>query len=246
MTTLSSIKNILIGNYYHVEEAYNLESARTILAHNQIDLILLDKLLPDGDGFALQKWITNELTPKKPPVIMMTGVNDDMEQIIAYELGVLDYIIKPFSPRLLLAKIRSFFANYNKIDQGSITHDNIYFFGYWKFNFKSLELIDTSNENNTFLLSFSEAKLLKVFIEQAGKILSKEFLCPVVYGREHHYDDTSLNVLIYRLRQKLSSCRKEPDKQFIKTVHSSGYIFLGMMKNHSVENDLSPTNDKIT
>lgn len=189
----------------------NPVEALSHLKNNEYDLIVLDFMLPEMDGFETLKELrrTNHI-----PVIMLTARGETTDKIIGLELGADDYLAKPFEPRELVARIQSIFRR----SDGKINTTQ-------QINFKDIS-INQSNRTvklnkKEIELTSTEFDLLLIFSMNNGKVLSRDSLMQKIKGMSWHYNDRSIDVMVSRLRNKL----KQKNFQFIKTVQSIGYIF---------------------
>lgn len=189
----------------------NPVEALSHLKNNEYDLIVLDFMLPEMDGFETLKELrrTNHI-----PVIMLTARGETTDKIIGLELGADDYLAKPFEPRELVARIQSIFRR----SDGKINTTQ-------QINFKDIS-INQSNRTvklnkKEIELTSTEFDLLLIFSMNNGKVLSRDSLMQKIKGMSWQYNDRSIDVMVSRLRNKL----KQKNFQFIKTVQSIGYIF---------------------
>ncbi len=179
---------------------------------HQFDLILCDVMLPDIDGFNLNSILQEKF---QCPIIFLTALSDDEDQIKGLELGAIDYIVKPVEPNVLLARIR---ANLRKT-QSQTASDNI--------TIADLVLdknnqIVTLNESPLDLTS-QDFELLWVFAQNQGKILSREFLFQAIIGREYNGLDRTVDARTSRLRKKIEDFNIPG--LVIRTVWGKGYLF---------------------
>lgn len=177
------------------------------------DLCIIDLGLPDMDGIeAMQR-----IRAQSPCGIMiLTGRAHVSDRVMGLELGADDYMLKPFEPRELVARVRSILRRRDSVEQAP---RQIAEFAGWRFNLGNHTL--HSPRGDEHLLSTSEAELLQVFVSNPNRILARDKL---MGGRDVAPTDRSIDVRISRLRRKL-----EPDPQgptFIKTVYGAGYLFL--------------------
>ncbi len=184
------------------------------------DLCIIDLGLPDMDGIeAMQR-----VRAQSPcGILILTGRAHISDRVLGLELGADDYVLKPFEPRELVARVRSILRRREKGQSANSVNREIAEFGNWRFNLGNNTLHAKSGEE--YLLSTSEAELLKVFVSNPNRILQREQL---MGSRDLAPTDRSIDVRISRLRRKL-----EPDPQgpaFIKTVYGAGYLFLASVK----------------
>lgn len=205
------LKDYLKKYNYSVVSYDNPVDALAHLRNNSYDLMILDFMLPDMDGFETLKELrkTNEI-----PVIMLTARGETTDKIVGLELGADDYLSKPFEPRELVARIQSVFRR----TDGKLNTDA-------KLYFKDL-IVNESNRtvklnNKEVELTSTEFDLLLLFSKNNGKVMSRDSVMQKMKGTSWQYYDRSIDVMVSRLRNKLK-CK---NCQFIKTVQSIGYIF---------------------
>lgn len=180
------------------------------------DLCIIDLGLPDMDGLDVMQRVRAQ---SACGIVILTGRAHISDRVMGLELGADDYILKPFEPRELVARVRSILRRREKGNNGSAPTKEIAEFGNWRFNLGNNTLQANNGEEQP--LSTSEAELLKVFVNNPNRILQREQL---MGSRDLAPTDRSIDVRISRLRRKL-----EPDPQgpaFIKTVYGAGYLFL--------------------
>ena len=177
--------------------------------HNKdIDLILLDVMMPRMDGFSVLKTIRKEYVT---PIIMLTAMDQEYDQIKGFENGADDYVSKPFSPTILLARIQSVLRRANKNNQSEIIAGNIV-----------INKEDRTVIHNGKLLNFKEEEfnLLLYFINNAKKVLEREKIFNEVWNQKAENYSELVDKSVKSIREKL-----EEDKSYIKIVHGAGYIF---------------------
>ena len=205
-------------NYKVITQNNPLEGI-VYLEKNTVDIIILDIMMPEIEGFQVLRKIREF---SSIPVIMLTARGEVTDKIVGLELGADDYLAKPFEPRELLARVQS-------IIRRSQTPDSMVD----KIEFENL-LIDKLKqeiflEGKLVQLSTTEYQALILFVEHPGKTLDREFLVENLRGITWQSYDRSVDVLVSRLRQKLG---ETPSKtRFIKTIHGTGYKFIGIKKN---------------
>ncbi|WP_091986273.1 response regulator transcription factor [Pseudoalteromonas denitrificans] len=212
----SLIKQFLSMNGYQVEVEHNGEDAVKSILKYQPDLIVLDLMLPGVDGLTICRQARDDFSG---PIIMLTALNDDIDEVTGLEVGADDYLCKPIKPRVLLAHIRAQLrrqSNLNKFSQQDIKTVN------------SGELIiDARKRIVTYQgldisLTSAEFDLLWVLALNAGNIISRDQLHLEIFRLEFDGFDRSIDLRISRLRKKLGDDPKEP--QIIKTIRNKGYL----------------------
>ncbi len=221
---------------FRTSKAGNGASMFKILSESKIDLIVLDLMLPGDDGLTLIKKIRAE--GNDVPIIMLTAVGEDTDRIIGLEVGADDYMPKPFNPRELLARIKSVLKRFNYVPKAISAEEEDLCFLSFRLDVASRKLFDENGDN--VQLSSGEYDLLTVFVERAGRVLSRDTLLDVVKGRNAVLFDRAIDVQISRLRKKLGDNPKNP--QIITTVRGGGYMFVPKVSKNLAE-DSKDEND---
>ncbi|WP_136660036.1 response regulator transcription factor [Nitratireductor sp. XY-223] len=183
------------------------------------DLCLVDLSLPDGDGLSV---VTEYLRVSNIPSIVVTGRSSLTDKIIGLEVGADDYVVKPFEPRELLARVRAVLRRSRQFepDGGAKAQKTARFAG-WEANFQSCTLRDRAGMESD--LSASETRLLEIFVKSTGRVLSRSQLMDHIRTSDEDPLDRSVDARISRLRKKLGDDSKSPT--LIRTVYGAGYIF---------------------
>lgn len=213
----------LLGRYlgqhgYQISLADGGEVMRKILARESIDLVVLDIMMPGEDGLSLCRYLREH---DGPPVIMLTAMSEEADTIVGLEMGADDYVSKPFSPRELLARIKAVLRRTETTAAREVS-----VVGQWQFKGWSLDIhqFQLTREDGLLVdLSAAEFRLLKVFLEHARQVLSRDQLMDLTKGREALPFDRSIDNQISRLRKKIEQDPKNPT--LIKTVWGGGYMF---------------------
>ena len=200
--------------------AADAAAARDCLDKNAVDLVVLDIMMPGETGLSLCKSISET---SGIPVILLTALADDTDRIIGLEIGADDYVTKPFNPRELVARIRSVLRRATK-QTGKVVRNQT--FGSWTLDAETGELFGDGEV--IISLSTGELRLLKVFIENAGKTLSRDDLFNLTKGRDGFAFERSVDNMISRLRRKIETDPANP--AYIKTVWGEGYRFIAEIK----------------
>ena len=188
------------------------------LEKTRFDLVILDLMLPGEDGLSLCR----SLRAKSDiPILMLTARGETTDRIVGLELGADDYVVKPFEPRELVARIQTILRRTRGVrEDRKDTEDTVLFTG-WRLNCVLRQLI--SPEELVIPLSNAEFRLLKVFIEHPNRILTRDYLLDTARGRNMDLFDRSIDILVSRVRQKLNDDPRTP--RLIKTVRGEGYLF---------------------
>ena len=201
----------------------HLRTGRDLLARAQQtspDLVIVDLGLPDMDGMQ----VVRELQDGSPcAVLILTGRNDVTDRVLGLELGADDYIVKPFEPRELVARVRSILRRYARsatpeAGAEAPAERTVARFGDWRFDTGRHSLVHADGSETA--LSSAEAALLLTLVRRPNKILSREQL---LGERDVDPFDRSIDVRISRLRRKLGDDPHSP--RMIKTVYGAGYLF---------------------
>ena len=212
-------------NGFMVIAANNSDELTKKLKSQRVDLILLDVMLGDENGISICREIreTNNI-----PIIIISALSDDQNRLSGFEVGADDYIVKPFNPQILLAKVKAILKRGTKIASLAYRRNtNIYHFNNWIFNGKKDILI--SPDEVQISLSKKETKILKVFLTNSHITLTREEIANSI--DDSRKEDETLNlaesraidVLVGRLRSKIETDTKNPS--LIKTERGIGYIF---------------------
>ncbi|GLQ71843.1 response regulator [Vibrio penaeicida] len=184
------------------------------------DLILLDVMLPGDDGFTLCQKVRKQ---SNVPIIMLTAVSDETDQIIGLEIGADDYIAKPFSPRQLMARIKALLRRMHvQEDEASALPSlsrNIVF-GDWRLDTLSHRATH-SDTHETIEFSGSDFALLMLFLSHPNEILDRDTISIATRGREALPMERGIDVQLSRLRQRLG----DKGNKYIKTMRGNGYMF---------------------
>lgn len=204
---------------YRVTAAADGKGLRAAVANSHPDLIILDLMLPGEDGLTLCR----ELRARSEiPIIMLTARGDETDRIVGLELGADDYVAKPFSPRELLARIKSVLRRARALPENLKTEESGCFrFGGWTLDAATRNLI--SPQGVVVALSGTDFRLLKIFVDHPNRVLTRDQLIDLMLSRDAGPYDRAIDVQVSRLRQRLGEDAKEP--AIIKTVRGQGYVF---------------------
>ncbi|TRD11187.1 response regulator transcription factor [Erythrobacter insulae] len=218
-TLREPLAEYLTGQGFAVTEAASAAAARSELINFQPDIVLLDIMMPGEDGLSLCRHLveTHNL-----PVIFLTARSEPTDRIIGLELGADDYIVKPFEPRELVARIRTVLRRVGRSGgAANETEDWFYTFEGWQLDPLKRKLTDP--EGVTIPISTAEFRLLRALLDNSRRVLDRDQLLEMVQGRTAHLFDRAVDNQISRLRRKIESDTRKP--QFILTVRGGGYRF---------------------
>ena len=202
---------------YGVLVAYNGESALHILRRERPDLVLLDLMLPDRDGWDITRTMRADATLRHTPIIMLTARVDDTDKIVGLEMGADDYVTKPYNPREVVARVRARLRD-RGIGQDTLS-EKVLLVGGLKMHTGRRELMV---EGRDVILTATEFEILRVLMEQAGYVLTRGELIRKALGSKFIGIDRTLDSHIRNLRQKVEVDPKTP--RYIKTVYGVGYM----------------------
>jgi len=213
----------LVGRYLvkygmRVTTADGGAEMRKVLKSAAIDLIVLDVMMPGEDGLSLTRYIGET---SRIPVILLTAMGEETDRIIGIEMGADDYLVKPFNPRELMARIKAVLRRTHELPPGAAPDTGRLTFAGWTFNPQTRELIDADGVD--VALSSGEFQLLSAFVARPGMVLSRDQLLDLTRGRQAVPFDRAIDNQVSRLRRKIEADPKEPE--IIRTVWGGGYVF---------------------
>ncbi|MDW8801106.1 response regulator transcription factor [Clostridium sp. A1-XYC3] len=227
---MSEDKILVVDDEEHIRELikFNLEQNgyKTISADNGLDalkkakadnpqLILLDVMLPDMDGYDVCKEIRRDNSISSTPIIMITAKGEEFDKVLGLELGADDYITKPFSIRELMARVKAI------LRRTSIKPvDNFYSFGKVSID---LEKHEVAKDGEKIDLTLKEFELLEILIKNRGRVMTRDFLLDKIWGYEYMGETRTVDVHIRHLRKKVEDDDKKP--KYIETIRGIGYRF---------------------
>lgn len=214
------IVNLL--SYTLRKEGFEVRSSQSgregidLLRRGPADLAIIDIMLPDLSGLELCKKVRADENLKSLPVIFLTAKGEEFDRILGLELGADDYVVKPFSPRELVARIKAVLRRQERAEEGPPvieTHD-------LRLDSRTQEVVV---RGQTIDLSSLEFKLLHFLASHPRRIFARENLLDEVWGRDRFVTPRTVDVHIRRLREKIEA---QPDRpRYLQTVRGSGYRF---------------------
>ena len=204
------VKDFLVRSNYEVLEAADGVEALDIFFENKgIAMILLDVMMPKMDGYEVVKEIRQY---SKVPIIMLTAKGEEQDELLGFQLGVDEYIAKPFSPKILVARVEAVLrrstqeSSDSKLTVGDIVVD------------KSAHIVTIGGE--PIELSYKEFELLTYFMENKGIALSREKILDNVWNYDYFGDARTIDTHVKKLRSKMGE-----RGNYIKTIWGMGYKF---------------------
>jgi two-component system phosphate regulon response regulator OmpR len=186
------------------------------LAENDVDLIILDLMLPGEHGLTIARRLKAE---GDVPIIIVSAQGDDVDRIVGLEVGADDYIAKPFNPRELLARVRAVLRRSRRPADGVARDDDVRF-GPFSLNLASHQL---TRDGEAVPLTSGEFDLLAVLAANPNKVLHRDRILDLLTGAERSPFDRSIDVRVTRLRGKIERDPSHPT--YIKTIWGKGYMF---------------------
>jgi two-component system OmpR family response regulator len=208
---------------HRVSVARDGREMRRVLEDASIDLVILDIMLPGGNGFDLCRDVRAR---SSVPVIMLTALGADTDRIVGLEIGADDYLVKPFNPRELLARINAVLRRTRAgVGAGQSGGHRLHFEG-WSLDTKRREL---TNPGGVIVdLSTGEYELLATFLDYPQRALSRDILMDSAKHRTATGFDRAIDIQVSRLRKKLDI--SEDGQAMIKTIRGTGYMFVPSVK----------------
>lgn len=213
------VREILERSGYRATAAASGAEMRRLLRHEDIDLIVLDLMLPGDDGLALCRELRANAT--HVPIIMLTAKGDEIDRVLGLEMGADDYIAKPFSGRELVARIKAVLRRTRAAGDALGSGPEVFRFGKWALDTARREL---EFDNDVLVpLSTGEYDLLLAFVRHPQRVLSRDQLLEWGKGSASEASDRSIDLQVSRLRRKIGDDARSPE--VIKTVRGGGYVF---------------------
>lgn len=204
------VKEYCLNDNYNVYEAENGLEALQVLEKENIDLIVLDIMMPKMDGYTFFKQMKEK---ENIPTIVLSARGEEYDKLLGFDLGIDDYLTKPFSPRELMARIKAILKRSN-----NLVEDNIFIYQGLKVDFKGRVLYI---DNEEVYLTPKEFDLLTYFIKNPNTAITRDQLLNKVWGYDYFGDDRTIDSHIKILRNNLEKYR-----DLIITIRGVGYKFI--------------------
>ena len=215
---------VLLGRYlesqgFRVSQLHDGAALLRLMASDPPQLVLLDLGLPGEDGFSIARQLRERW---QCGLVIVTGRGDAVDKVVGLEVGGDDYVTKPFDLRELLARIKAVLRRIATASPVAGAARPIRRFAGWQLDTAARRLVDP--QGHEVALTTGEFGLLATLVENAGRVLSRDFLLEQTRGREAGPFDRTIDVQIGRLRKKLEADVDDP--QIIKSVRGAGYILV--------------------
>ena len=222
------IRRLLVGylerNGFEALAARDGREMWQVLERRAVDLIVLDLMLPDTDGLTLCRDLRAK--PGAPgraslPVLMLTARGEETDRIIGIEMGADDYLVKPFNPRELLARIKSILRRTRALPP-NLAPESARYLAFAGWTLDTAERLLTAPDGVATPLSGGEYRLLRILLDHPNRVLTRDQITEMIHGREAEPFDRAIDVQVSRLRQRLRDDSREP--ALLKTVRGEGYV----------------------
>lgn len=212
------LKKYLTQEGFAVEAVEDGTAMDRYLADYEVDLVILDLMLPGEDGLSIGRRLQQQ---SNMPIIILSARSEEIDRIVGLEMGADDYLVKPFNPRELLARIRSVLRRHTAaIQPTATTPDHILTFGPFSLDVEKHQL---TRDDNEIALTIGEFTLLRAFLEHSNSVLNRDTLLDITKGYGRTPFDRSIDICVGRLRKKIE---KEPSEPvYLRTVWGAGYMF---------------------
>lgn len=214
-----SLAQFLKKNGRRATPVDSAEAARKAVKESRVDLVILDIMMPGEDGLSLCRHIREA---NNIPVILLSARAEELDRIIGLEIGADDYVVKPFNPRELLARIDAVLRRTHALPPSvEAPAGEALRFDRWTLNLAERTLIDESGVAQE--LSTGEYKLLLTFLQRPKAVLTRDHLLDLAFDRGADVFDRAVDTQVSRLRRKIEADPRTP--KLIKTVWGGGYVF---------------------
>jgi len=212
----SMVGDYLRSNGYEVDAAGSLAAGRERLRLGGYDALLLDLMLPDGDGLDLTRELRADARTRRLPLLMLTARGEPLDRIVGLELGADDYLPKPFEPRELLARVKALLRR----AAPATAPDEVLQFGRLEIDLGARQ---ARLDGQPCDLTGHQFELLVVLAQSAGRVLTRDQIMDAMTGHPLEAYDRSIDVHISRIRAVIEADPKNPRR--VLTVRGSGYLF---------------------
>ncbi len=213
------LSDYLVRQGFAAAQAASAAEARARLAVETYDIVLLDVMMPGEDGLSLCRHL---IEARQLPVIFLTARGEATDRIVGLEIGADDYVVKPFDPRELVARIRSVLRRAARAPEAKPGAADEFHYAFDGWRLDPLRRRLTDREGAIVAISSAEFRLLIAFLDHPRQVLDRDRLLDMVQGREAHLFDRAVDNQISRLRRKIERDSRNPE--LIQTVWGGGYM----------------------
>lgn len=213
------LTDYLVRQGFAAEQAVSAAEARARLSAEAFDIVLLDVMMPGEDGLSLCRHLVET---RRVPVIFLTARGEPTDRIVGLEIGADDYVVKPFDPRELVARIRTVLRRAARAPEPPSHAADQYDYTFEGWRLDPLRRRLTDSEGAVVAISSAEFRLLVAFLDHPRQVLDRDRLLDMVQGREAHLFDRAVDNQISRLRRKIERDSRNPE--LIQTVWGGGYM----------------------
>jgi two-component system OmpR family response regulator len=214
------LARFLAKHGFRTSVAESAAAARKALQAAEVDLVVLDIMMPGEDGLSLTRHLRESTDI---PVILLTAMGEETDRIVGLEIGADDYLSKPFNPRELLARVKAVLRRATGMSGRQAAQQGRFRFDRWTFDLARRELVD--DKGVLVPLSSGEFRLLSALVARPGMVLTRDQLLDITRGRAAQPFDRSIDNQISRLRKKIERDPRAPT--LIRTAWGDGYSFSG-------------------
>ena len=218
------VGDLMLREGFGVESAEDAKGMDAILARTRPDLVILDLMLPGEDGLSICRRLRAQ---DALPILMLTAKSDEIDRVVGLEMGADDYLVKPFGPRELLARVRAV------LRRGGTpvvkAPDRWLSFDVFHIDLDARQVV--AQNNASVALTSAEFDLLACFVQRPRRVLTRDQILDWTRGRSADPFDRTVDMLISRLRRKLEAV--SPGSNLISTVRNGGYLLTAHVKQAS-------------
>ncbi|WP_115717807.1 response regulator [Gallaecimonas mangrovi] len=222
---ISRLVSKMLGHEgYSVTTVADANALTIAMAKQPASMLVLDLMLPGENGLSICRRLRR--MDEQLPILMLTAKSDEIDKVVGLEMGADDYLVKPFSPRELLARVRALLRRAGLAKASLTSQQSRIAFDAFVLNLATREL--TTNDGQNIDLTSGEFELLNCFVQQSRRVLSRDMILNRLKGMDAAPFDRSVDMLVSRLRRKLADAA--PDNKLITTVRNSGYLFTAQVE----------------
>lgn len=219
----SLVADLLGKEGFDVHEAANAAAMDELFARVRPDLLVLDVMLPGEDGLSICRRIR---AANSIPILMLTAKGDEIDRVVGLEMGADDYLVKPFGPRELLARVRALLRRASAVPTPTSSTMRRFAFDRFIIDLDARQILDA--EGVTLSLTSAEFDLLACFVSRPRRVLTRDQILDWVHGRAAEPFDRTVDVLISRMRKKFETA--SPGSNLISTIRNGGYLFTASVR----------------